>query len=159
MAPAHPSASARSPSSRASPGPPLPLPTQALTWPGKLGSPLYPRLPGSCTSRREAAPHRRGAHAWRLGVAGAVPDPHQFRRRSLALPSPCRRAPRPREAPHPAVPAAAAPPAPAAHGRPRHRRSPERTSPGRRAGRDRDARPLTSPESRRRRRTQPHQWG
>lgn len=148
LTPVHPSA--RSSSYRTSPGPPRPA------TPGLLSTPAFPaRAPAG----GEAAPHLRGYHAWRPVVAGAARDPHQFRCRSLTLPQPRRRAPRPGEAPHLAVPAAAAPPAPAARGRPRLCPSSGRASPGRRAGRDRDVHPLTSPESRRRRPTQPHQWG
>lgn len=80
---------------------------------------------------------RVSARAFRARTRlGPVGSPMPGRRR-LLLP--------PRRAPPPAVPAAPAPPAP-------------NSSPGERPGGDRDARPLTSPESRRRRPTQPHQW-
>lgn len=94
-----------------------------------------PRRPGPSPGPTGCA--RVSARAFRarapLGPAGS-PMPG---RRRLPLP--------PRRAPPPAVPAAPAPPAP-------------NSSPGERPGGDRDARPLTSPESRRRRPTQPHQW-
>lgn len=94
-----------------------------------------PRRPGPSPGPRGCA--RVSARAFRarapLGPAGS-PMPG------------CRRLPLPpRRAPPPAVPVAPAPPAP-------------NSSPGERPGGDRDARPLTSPESRRRLPTQPHQW-
>ncbi|XP_036063528.1 basic proline-rich protein-like [Onychomys torridus] len=94
------------------------------------------------------APHLapRAALASPPAPSGLAPrSGPQGRPCQAAAASRCRRARRARRAPPPAVPAAPAPPAP-------------NSSPGERPGGDRDARPLTSPESRRRRPTQPHQW-
>lgn len=132
--------------------------------------------PGRVQRRSLAQPHpgRAGEDggadpaAARRTQVPAAPAPHLAPRAALASPPapsglaprsgpqgrPCQaaaaaaaasRSRRARPAPPPAVPAAPAPPAP-------------NSSPGERPGGDRDARPLTSPESRRRRPRQPHQW-
>lgn len=104
----------------------------ALTWSSTDAGPRRPSpSPGPAGCARVFARAFRARAP--LGPAGS-PMPS---RRRLLLP--------PRRTPPPAVPAAPAPPAP-------------NSSPGGRPGGDRDAGPLTSPESRRRRPTQPHQW-
>lgn len=111
-----------------------------LTWPGELGRRLHPRFPG--VSPQSAGRERIKAARWSMpGVRGSPPTPWPTAPGAPAAAPP--RPPTPGRAPSPRGSGLGRAPSP--------RRPPPapRPRPGRAfPGGDRDARPLTSPESR-----------
>lgn len=158
--PAYPGAPQRPHSTWACPGDHLHASATApyLAQRSRLASPPPPsgvahRPAGSCSVPQRRPCREAGGRRAALGPLPVPPSPPCAPAAAL----PRLHARRPREGPRPAVPAAAAPPPPEPG--PPAPRSQARARLPRRAGGDRDARPLTSPESRRRRQTQPLQWG